>query len=58
MTEVGDTINRRWKLVEELCGDSGQGNTFKVMIERNFSSAHQRRGYKGEWEKRGQSNGN
>jgi serine/threonine protein kinase len=28
MTKVGDTINSRWKLIEELSSDSGQGNTF------------------------------
>jgi serine/threonine protein kinase len=30
MTKVGDTISR-WKLVEELSSDSGQGNTFLVV---------------------------
>ncbi|MDX6498457.1 MAG: eukaryotic-like serine/threonine-protein kinase [Blastocatellia bacterium] len=28
MHQIGDTINSRWKLVDELCPDSGQANTF------------------------------
>lgn len=35
MTKVGDTINSRWKLVEELSSDSGQGNTFLAVDSRN-----------------------
>ena len=31
MTRVGDTINGRWKIVEILSSDSGQGNTFLVV---------------------------
>lgn len=31
MTKVGETINSRWRLVEELSSDSGQGNTFLVV---------------------------
>lgn len=31
MHQIGETINSRWKLVEKLCPDSGQGNTFLVV---------------------------
>lgn len=31
MSKVGDTINSRWKLVQELSSDSGQGKTFLVV---------------------------
>jgi serine/threonine protein kinase len=31
MSKVGDTINSRWKLVDELSKDTGQGNTFLVV---------------------------
>src|SRR5258708_1663483 len=30
MITVGDTINERWKVVEELKSNSGQGNTYFV----------------------------
>src|SRR5437867_1609412 len=31
MNAVGDIINSRWRLVEELTSNSGQGNTFLVV---------------------------
>jgi serine/threonine-protein kinase len=31
MNQVGDIINSRWRLVEELSSNSGQGNTFLVV---------------------------
>jgi serine/threonine protein kinase len=35
MTKVGETINSRWKLVDELSKDTGQGNTFLVVDGQN-----------------------
>lgn len=39
MTKVGDTINSRWKVVEELCSTSGQANTFLVVDNLNTADS-------------------